>query len=167
MREESTITEWKTRFSELSDETKEELLIYVGKNSDVYERRWEQMDERKSLISWNWPSFFFFSYWAVHRKMYLWAYGYLILSNILDYALNDVPLGLYICIFLPLSIISGLFGNQLYFLTALNALQKLKARIPDRIDRLDHLQSFPGYSWPAFWICFFIDIAVSMIFSYA
>ena len=50
-----------------------DLEKFVGKNSDYYVRKFEEMQITGNKISWNWPAFFISGYWMLYRKMYIQA----------------------------------------------------------------------------------------------
>jgi hypothetical protein len=155
------MAEWGTHYLDLSEETRQELLLYLGKNDETYEKRWTKMSEKRHFFSWNWSAFFAFTFWSVHRKMYYLSYGYLILyaiSGLFTSSISDIA---NLVFSLLIAILFALFSNYFCFVNALTAIKKLKAEIPDRSERILYLHSHPGYSWPAFWIYLLIDIAVT------
>ncbi|MCO7125423.1 DUF2628 domain-containing protein [Sporolactobacillus shoreicorticis] len=160
------MSEWNTHYLDLSEETRQELLLYLGKHEDTYERRWTRMSDKKRSFSWHWPAFFVFTYWAAHRKMYMIAYGYLVISTILELIFKDLPNSFAWSFSLVVAIICALYSNHLCFLYSLKEIRTLKAQIPDRDERIHHLRTCPGYSWPAFWLFFVIDFGVTIILNF-
>ena len=52
---------------------------FVGmEKSHYYVRRFMRFETEGSTISWNWPAFFFTSWWLLYRKMWLMAAIYII-----------------------------------------------------------------------------------------
>lgn len=53
---------------------------FVGDNYYYYKTKWEHKNPNRAFTSWNWAAFFFPFYWMVFRKMYLYAFLFLIVS---------------------------------------------------------------------------------------
>src|SRR5690625_5626540 len=45
-------------------------MLFVGKNSDYYKRKWENMNPKRNGFSFNVAAFFLTLYWLGYRKMY-------------------------------------------------------------------------------------------------
>jgi len=93
----------------LLDEFDEETIrLFLQKNADYYIAKWKIMAASGSKISWNWAAFFFTSLWFGYRKMYLYAFVYILLNT-----LSFIPIyGFFIWLFLWIGV--GMFGNYLY-----------------------------------------------------
>ena len=96
---------------------KSALLDFVAVNTDYYARQFAKFGdgERPSFaLSWHWPAFFVFFFWAVYRKLWLWAGVNLAGGVVL--ALTVKPGFVYLAwaLFWPLA------ANYLYFRHARN-----------------------------------------------
>ncbi len=110
----------------LLEEFDEDILrLYVQKNSDYYLAKWKVMASSESKISWNWAAFLFTASWLGYRKLYLYAFIY-ILINIATL----VPL-LGFILWIGLWVGIGLYGNYLYAVKTYENLVKLKSSYPD------------------------------------
>ncbi|MDN3954530.1 DUF2628 domain-containing protein [Sporolactobacillus laevolacticus] len=159
-------TDWGVHYLDLDEDTRKELLIYLGKNDETYEKRWTKMSEKRRFFSWNWSAFFAVSFWSVHRKLYYLSYGYLAFW-IVDSLFSDyVPVIVDYSICFGVGLLFTLFANYFCFLGSLRELNRLKQEIPDRNERLSYLHKNPGYSWKAFWIYFLIQTALMIILSF-
>ncbi|ACD66875.1 MAG TPA: DUF2628 domain-containing protein [Sulfurihydrogenibium sp.] len=115
----------------MTQQEREELRIFVGKNADYYISKWEEISENK--ISWNWAAFFFGLLWFGYRKMYPHAFGFMIFSLILQtiqIKMNTDPLIIGLTN-LAISTFIGMFGNYLYYEYAKSKVQEIKSKIID------------------------------------
>ncbi|WP_377890775.1 DUF2628 domain-containing protein [Alkalihalobacillus sp. R86527] len=136
------------KFDNLDEELREEVLEYTGKNASVYEKKWSTLSHRKSQISWNWASFLFNLFWFAFRKMNIYAYsllGVIVLVDILSIiylkkTISSTSMG-------PVFIGFALISNKLYFDFVLRKVKKLKAKYPDREERLLVIRKQGGVSW--------------------
>lgn len=116
--------------------TREERDIYrlfVGKNSDYYVQRWEEMSATGTKISWNWAGFFFGLFWFAYRKMYPHTFGLMIFSLILHYiqkVMNTDPVVVAITN-ISISVAVGMFGNYLYYEYAKSKIEEIRRNIPE------------------------------------
>lgn len=87
-----------------------DLEKFVGKNSDYYLRKFEEIQITGNKISWNWPAFFISGYWLLYRKMYIQALIMILGSMVL----GCIPfIGWLVPIALPIGM--GMYANALYF----------------------------------------------------
>ena len=93
------------------------LMRFVAVNTDYYRRQFARFGslERPSFaVSWHWPAFFVFFFWAIYRKLWLWAgvniAGGLILAQIVKPGI----------VYLMWTLIWPLTANYLYFRHACN-----------------------------------------------
>lgn len=86
------------------------MCEYIGDNSMYYMNKYFKMKEKNSIVSWNWPAFFFSNFWLIYRKMYLYAVIVWLISffNIIISINSSNVLGWIIWI------VMGIFGNNLY-----------------------------------------------------
>ena len=102
------------------------IRLYVQKNADYYIAKWKLMASSESKISWNWAAFFFTANWLGYRKMYLYAFIYILLN-----LATLVPfVGFILWIILWVGI--GIYGNYLYGQKTYENLVKLKSEYPDQ-----------------------------------
>lgn len=48
----------------------DERISYIGSNADVYLKKFNRMEQKNSILSWNWCGFLFAVSWLAYRKMY-------------------------------------------------------------------------------------------------
>lgn len=103
-----------------------EIAQMAVESSNYYLVNFQNLQNQKWKISWNWAAFFFGSIWFGYRKMYL-PFSIILLGNITLFVYADYKqLHLYIDPLIILeNIVLGMFGNALYF----RALRKRKSRI--------------------------------------
>ncbi len=107
------------------DFTEDIIRLYVQKNADYYIAKWRLMSASGSKISWNWPAFLFTVNWLGYRKMYLYAFIYIMLN-----IATLVPVfGLILWTVLWVGL--GMYGNYLYALKTYEDLTKLKMAYSD------------------------------------
>lgn len=107
--------------------------LFVGKNSDYYIQRWEEINLSKSKISWNWAGFFFGLFWFAYRKMYSYTFGLMMFSLFLQYVqkiMNTDPIVIALTNIL-ISVVIGMFGNYLYYEYIKSKIATLDKSIPD------------------------------------
>jgi hypothetical protein len=104
------------------DITEEDFANLIGKNADVYFRKFKKFrikEPDKFAISWNWPAFLFTYIWFAYRKMYKWAGVVFVIQSIITIALPFL---------FPVSwILLGIVANFLYFRHARRRILELKA----------------------------------------
>ncbi|MDS0526964.1 DUF2628 domain-containing protein [Clostridium sp. SHJSY1] len=126
----------------------EELVEFVGeKKSHYYLEQWQKSQENENYISWNWPAFFTNFLWFWYRKMYGLAAIVFSVNLVLRiiatlifravtrpsfysssyyYSSNSTNWPVYL-IGLIVSILSGLFANQLYMKYATKKIKSIKS----------------------------------------
>jgi hypothetical protein len=85
---------------------------YIGSNIPYYKNKFYGLRMFSTKSSWNWPAFFFTSYWLIYRKMYSLGAGILITQFILMIIQLFFPVA-YLFTF-GISITFGILGNYLY-----------------------------------------------------
>jgi len=110
------------RYGEEPDISEEDFATFIGKNAEVYFRKFKKfrIDEPdKFAIQWNWPAFLFTYIWFAYRKMYKWAAVAFLIGS---------AIGLVLPFFLPFWwLLFGLAGNFLYFRHARGKILEVKA----------------------------------------
>lgn len=84
---------------------------FVSSKVDYYSRKFRQIKDTGSKITWNWASFFLNVYWMLYRKMYAQA-GIVFLINIL--VVYAMPSGLNSILSLGVQVAVGMYGNYMY-----------------------------------------------------
>jgi hypothetical protein len=83
----------------------DDVGLFVGKNAEYYRAKFRKFDVRgveTFAPTWNWAAFLFTFWWMLYRKLYLWAFLWLVLTFI-------PYLGLVFWI------AAGITGNYLYY----------------------------------------------------
>ncbi len=113
----------------LLEEFDEEIIrLFLQKNADYYIAKWKVMASSESKISWNWAAFLFTASWMGYRKMYLFAFLYIIIN-----IATLIPVvGFILWIFLWVG--TGLYGNYLYAKKTYETLVKLKTEYTSEDD---------------------------------
>lgn len=105
-----------------SDITEEDFAAFIGKNAEVYFRKFKKFrinEPDKFAVKWNWPAFLFTYIWFAYRKMYKWAAVAFVLGT---------TLGLFLPFLLPFWwILLGMSGNFLYFRHARGKILEVRA----------------------------------------
>jgi hypothetical protein len=99
---------------EPSRETKLQELInrFVSANTEYYQSQFKKFgNPRKPVfkVSWNWPAFFFFFFWALYRKMWIWAGVHMLGGIGMMFLISPGPVYLIWALIWPVS------ANYLYF----------------------------------------------------
>lgn len=117
----------------MTREDRDRYRLFVGKNSDYYIQRWEEINATGKKFGWNWAGFFFGLFWLSYRKMYPHAFGLMIFSLILQYiqkVMNTDPVVVALTN-IAISTAIGLFGNYLYYEYAKSKIEEIKNKIPE------------------------------------
>lgn len=85
-----------------------EEIELIGPNAEYYAYKFSALRMGGGMISWNWCAALFFPYWAIYRKMYKEAIGFIVLSEALSWIMGGMYPGIVI------SILLGMFGNWFY-----------------------------------------------------
>ena len=118
------------------DSAEQDLASFVGPNAGYYLERFRQIESGGSA-SWHWPAFFITSGWLLYRKMWFYAFAYIILlpvtltlafaalglvigGTVADAVFQIVYLGIAF-IFIPI------IANRLYFHHARRRIAKVHA----------------------------------------
>jgi hypothetical protein len=139
-----------TRLLELNEETQEEVLTFVGKKRDTYEKKWRHLSRDKSgmNLSWNWAAFVFGFFWFAYRQMTTYAYGFLgaiFFIDVLLIIISKEPRS--IVSYTGAYIVIAMLANQLYLNAVFKKVEKLKAQYPDRKERIEVIKKIGRVSW--------------------
>lgn len=128
--------------------TRAELARYVGPNADYYAAHFSRMGtvhNPRFRLSWNWPAFFAFFFWALYRKMWLWAGLNLTGAMFLVFVTPLSAAWIVYSLFWPIA------ANFLYFRQFAHHMRQ--APLQDQGEkRLQYLGRKGGVSKNAFWI---------------
>ena len=118
------------------DSAEQDLASFVGPNAEYSIERFRQ-SESGAGASWHWPAFFITSGWLLYRKMWFYAFAYIILlpvTLVIVFALLGLVIGeavadavfqiVYLgiaCVFVPI------IANRLYFHHARRRIAKVHA----------------------------------------
>ncbi len=98
------------------------LIRFVKSNTDYYRQQFSKFGNPLKpafKITWHWPAFFYFFFWALYRKMWRWA---------IIHALGGVGLMLWVSpgfVYLVWVFIWPLLANYLYFRVAATAVNQV------------------------------------------
>lgn len=129
------------------------IAQFVGPKADYYDRKWRELEIKKSAVSWNWAAFFLGPLWLAYRRMYLLASLLIVLmfcSNLALILLSadiDIVLGLILGI--VQMILLGMFGNALYRKHVTGEVALIESLHQDDMARAVALARKGGRSLPA------------------
>lgn len=140
-----------THINQLEEETLEEVMEFVGKNKEVYKKKWSKFKQDKKGIqySWNWAALVFGVYWFAYRKMNGYAYFILGIWVLVDLVLiiTTKQASSNTSSFLGMFIIIALLSNQSYLDFVIKKVKKLKKQYPNKDERLEMIKKRGGISW--------------------
>lgn len=93
---------------------------FVGDNYAYYARRWASIARSGQRFSFNWPAFWLNFVWLAYRKMYLYAFLYvlfIVVESAIEIVLN-VPDRAGLAIALAIGVVTGGYANYVYRLHA-------------------------------------------------
>ncbi len=109
-----------------------ELKAYVGDKSDHYLSKWKNRNEQ-FFLSFNFAAFFLVAFWLIHRRMYLYALAYALVSVVETHftyfvfqGLPEYMLYINFGMHLIYALFIGFIGNYLYLK---NAEENIKSKI--------------------------------------
>ncbi|GGE67855.1 DUF2628 domain-containing protein [Priestia taiwanensis] len=113
-----------------------DILLFVDRNPLYYERKWGVKEDPSKGISWNFAAFFLTAYWFAYRKMYRWMFAVVGLYILLEASLFGlaivtelslkVNLAMSIVITIAISVLTGLYGNTLYYRHVQQKVKKIE-----------------------------------------
>ena len=128
--------------------TRVELARYIGPNAEYYAAQFSRMGtvhQPRFRLSWNWPAFFFFFFWALYRKMWLWAGLHLAGAMILVFVTSVSAVWVIYSLLWPAA------ANYLYFRRFGHHMGLAQLHYKGE-ERLQYLSRQGGVSKNAFWI---------------
>ncbi|EDP73346.1 DUF2628 domain-containing protein [Hydrogenivirga sp. 128-5-R1-1] len=146
--------EIKRLIEEFDEET---IRSFVQKNSDYYLAKWKIMAASGSKFSWNWAAFLATAPWIGYRKMYFYAFIYILLN-----VLTVIPF-IGILIWLGLWFGIGAVGNYLYGKFTYNKLTQLRTAFPDENEFKAQVVKAGGTSIGGIFIVLLMTIAISVV----
>lgn len=141
----------------LRTSTRKQVIGFIGPNADHYAQQFSRFGtirNPKFQLSWHWPAFFFFFFWALYRKMWLWA-----AVNVVG-ALFLVFLVPQTLVWMAYSLLWPLCANYLYFRHIIHHFRVARARFSGE-EREMYLAGKGGVSRNALWIGLVASFALS------
>lgn len=115
------------------------LTLVVGPRAATYRRFWH-VDSAvpKPPRRWNWPAFLFGTLWMVHRRMYLAAVGFYLVTTLLPILmlLADASVAQIAYALLPPRIALAIFANSLYLRHCSRLLARVQATYAGQPNRI-------------------------------
>ncbi|MDY4560283.1 MAG: DUF2628 domain-containing protein [Peptostreptococcus porci] len=93
----------------------EDLELFVGKNTQYYAPKFEKYSDTDSKVGWNWVALFFPVMWLCYRKMYAYAVGYFVLTNLILQSEHFIENGIISKLTLIIWLVFPLFANYIYY----------------------------------------------------
>lgn len=93
----------------------EDLELFVGKNTQYYAPKFEKYSDTDSKVGWNWVALFFPVMWLCYRKMYAYAIGYFVLTNLILQSEHFIENGIISKLNLIIWLVFPLFANYIYY----------------------------------------------------
>lgn len=157
----------------------EEIYTFIGKNQEYFLPKFEELNNRKSKMSWNWASAFFGAYWYAYRKMYITQILYYIAFFLYSMLLNIIMLMLLpagfnrdkdplvyssfeLFIFVVPFLLSGFFANYIYKCHIEKHIKK--ADYIDVSERENYLMNKGGTSGLALMIFLIVNAFIKIMF---
>jgi hypothetical protein len=143
-----------------SRETKlQELVIrFVNSNTEYYKSQFQKFGNPRKpefKVSWNWPAFFFFFFWALYRKMWIWAGVHMLGGIAMMFLVNPGPVYLIWVFIWPVT------ANYLYFRIAASTAI-LAREAPDFKDKfLDKGGVSKAAVWGGVLVAMFASVMIS------
>lgn len=142
------------------------LIAFVNTNTSYYFRQWRRLitNNPKQYLSLslvpqaglNWAAFFLGFFWFMYRKMYLFGAMLIILTTIEAFAedflfiyvfgLEETPAGISFVLTMMVSLVTGLYANQVYLLHANRQIHKQQTNTNNHDDTLKNLSRSGGTS---------------------
>lgn len=126
--------------------TEAELITFVDSNANKYLKEWQSVLANNPAhrqfnlagMGFNWAAFFLSGFWLPYRKMYVGSvifFSIIFVESVLEELFfvgilgqQNPPAILSHLIFLPISLIFGLFGNSWYLSHTLKAVSSIKSK---------------------------------------
>lgn len=134
------------------------LMGFVGSNTEYYQKQFSKFGDplRPTFrITWHWEAFFYFFFWALYRKMWLWAGIHIV---------GAVGLMLWVSpgfIYLVWGFIWPMLANYLYFRAAATATNPAMQGAQDG----QHAVAKGGVSKRAVWVGILIILVSTIVIS--
>lgn len=156
----------------------EEIITFVGKNSDYYKRKWEAMDlkeKKKKDFSFNAAGFFLSLLWLGYRKMYKQVFFIALAFLAVDVTLYVVGYQYQLdrlidpidrSIGTTMSVLLGFYGNALYRNHAEKKVLNIRQTTSDPSAREIELKKQGGKGFVGLLISILIFVSVYVVPSY-
>ncbi|SFE72368.1 DUF2628 domain-containing protein [Peptostreptococcus sp. D1] len=138
----------------------EDLELFVGKNTQYYEPRFEKYRDTDSKVGWNWVAFFFPVMWLCYRKMYAYAIGYFVLINAISQSYHFIENGVIPNFRLVIWLVFPLFANYIYYRFAKKRVEACDGIINEE-ERKEKISALGGTNGWAVVIAIVLSCAVA------
>ncbi len=143
----------------LLEEFSEDVLrLFVQKNADYYIAKWKKMAAKDSKVSWNWAAFLAGALWMGYRKMYLYAFIYMLLMLTTYIPILGFILALVYWIGL------GVLANYLYGKFTYDKLVQLKAESSSEEEFKNKVAAAGGVSVAGVFLVILMGIGITAVF---
>lgn len=107
--------------------SRDEFAAFIGNyNTDYYLEHIDKMKNNNRFLSWNWPCFFFSSYWLLYRKLYALAITLIVFNLCFSLLFNSrIP----ILFMLLIRILLAIYANALYLNNSYRKIKAIKTTI--------------------------------------
>lgn len=112
-----------------ADASQQAYAAFVGRNFQVYRRKWRLDRPGHNASGWHWPAFLFGAFWMLYRRMYAVAAGWIAALLGLSFleSLINASSALSSAITLGASATAGALGNHLYLRHADSIIAEARA----------------------------------------
>lgn len=90
-----------------------EMNMFISKNKEYYNKKFEQIIKTGNKKTWNWAAFFFNASWLLYRKMYIQSIILILVSLALGAITSTIPF-LGTIIGWAMSLGMGMYANSIY-----------------------------------------------------
>lgn len=152
--------------SEQEGVNEEELILFVGNNSDYYLKKWKSVKNPEENSTWNWSAFFASIYWLGYRKMYSYALA-LILILVTAYFLSlFLKINIIVAVSICASILLELEGNSFYYNHAKKKIKQIKLKNLSSENQKVEIVRTGGTSWGGVVVVLFMHMFISFFIFY-
>ncbi len=133
-----------------------EVEDFIHERAYYYVARWHKLDETlktKTTGTFNWAACLFSGYWMAYRKMYGYAFGFLVTQIVVGFILDALkfPTAASNGLSGGIMVMSGMYGSTLYKRHVLARLAEIPSDLPDHLRR-QAIRDMGGTNWWAPWI---------------
>ena len=142
----------------LNEFSEDVIRLFVQKNADYYIAKWKKMAAKDSKVSWNWAAFLVGALWMGYRKMYLYAFIYMLLM-----LTTYIPiLGFILALVYWIGI--GVLANYIYGKFTYEKLKKLKEESSSEEEFKNKVAAAGGVSVAGVFLVILMGLVISTLF---